>query len=107
VHGRKPEQKVSDLRRKGFVVGTHARDLVVSALSQCPLHIGQGADEANAALIDLIREGIFGIDLASRTGVAHLDRLQQFEFPLGTYEALEARERSNRRGIARLRLGRS
>jgi hypothetical protein len=100
------DEKVGDLRKRRFAVTQQDHDLIVGALSECPVHIGHGAESANEPLTQLIREGTFGLDLQSRTVTAHLEKLQQFEFPMGTYEALEARVRANRKSIARGRQGR-
>jgi hypothetical protein len=76
-------KKASELRRKGFVVSGGDREELEKALAESPLHIGHGARSANEALEQLIENDVFGLDLKSRTVVAHVENVGRFDFSVG------------------------
>jgi hypothetical protein len=87
--------KVLQLAETGSIVPAYEVDRAVFALSDCPLHLGQGAEKANAALERVIDRDVFKV--TGKTVVTDIASLQRFEFPVQPYDALEARVRDEQK----------
>jgi chemotaxis receptor (MCP) glutamine deamidase CheD len=88
------DEKHAELRRNGIRVPTTTQTEILDALERCPVHIGEGANSGNKALMDFIENRLFTVE--GKTLTTDIDGLGSFAFPSQPYETIEAKHGTNR-----------
>jgi chemotaxis receptor (MCP) glutamine deamidase CheD len=84
--------KIVKLSRKGISFSDSEEQAILKVLSDCPIHVGKGAKNANRPLGEFIEYSLF--DTKDMSVRVNLEGLQQFQFPPQPFEALESSENS-------------
>lgn len=81
-------RKIAALEETGIKVPEYEKQKAVSAINQCPIHIGERAENSNRPLAEFIENELFRVE--GKTLTTRIEGLQSFEFPSQQpYEAIE------------------
>ncbi|MER2519957.1 MAG: hypothetical protein ABTQ34_04620 [Bdellovibrionales bacterium] len=88
----KVDEKIASLAKAGFQVETGTREEIVETISRGAIHLGEGSENANAPLIELIEKNqLFAIK--GKRCAANLKVLKSVEFAGQPYERIEQKYR--------------